>query len=99
MAVEWRRRPPSLGPAIQPRTQVRRTQRQPQAMWRWRAREPRTSPQAFCNFRFFSGSERTGDPVAAYIAFSTAGAATLMVGSPTPPQNPPDGMMMASTFG
>ena len=38
-------------------------------------------------------------PVAAKIAFSTAGAATAMVGSPTPPQNPPDAMMMDSTFG
>ena len=32
--------------------------------------------------------------MAAKIAFNTAGAATAMVGSPTPPQNPPDGMMM-----
>ena len=30
-------------------------------------------------------------PVAAKIAFSTAGAATAIVGSPTPPQKPPDG--------
>ena len=28
------------------------------------------------------------------MALSTAGAATLIVGSPTPPQNPPDGMTM-----
>ena len=38
-------------------------------------------------------------PVAAKYAFSTAGAATQIVGSPTPPQNPPDGMMIDSTFG
>ena len=38
-------------------------------------------------------------PVAAKIALSTAGAATKIVGSPTPPQNPPDGMIMHSTFG
>jgi hypothetical protein len=38
-------------------------------------------------------------PVAAEIALSTAGAATKIVGSPTPPQNPPDGMMMHSTLG
>jgi len=38
-------------------------------------------------------------PVAAKIALSTAGAATQIVGSPTPPQKPPDGMMIDSTFG
>ena len=38
-------------------------------------------------------------PVAAKIALSTAGAATEIVGSPTPPQKPPEGMMMLSTFG
>ena len=38
-------------------------------------------------------------PVAAKIALRTAGAATQIVGSPTPPQNPPDGMMIDSTFG
>jgi hypothetical protein len=32
-------------------------------------------------------------------ALSTAGAATQIVGSPTPPQNPPLGMMIDSTFG
>src|SRR3981081_3281452 len=37
---------------------------------------------------FFSGTERMRLPVAAKI-----------VGSPTPPQNPPDGMMIDSTFG
>ncbi len=46
---------------------------------------------------FFSGSERTGLPVAANIAFITAGAATAIVGSPTPPQNPPDGTVTVST--
>jgi len=30
---------------------------------------------------------------------STAGAATQIVGSPTPPQKPPLGMMTDSTFG
>ncbi len=38
-------------------------------------------------------------PVAAKMALSTAGAATKIVGSPTPPQKPPDGMMIDSTFG
>ena len=33
-------------------------------------------------------------PVAAKIAFSTAGAATAMVGSPTPPQKPADGIAL-----
>ena len=36
---------------------------------------------------FFSGNERMRLPVAAKKALSTAGAATQMVGSPTPPQN------------
>ena len=31
-------------------------------------------------------------PVAAKMAFSTAGAATAIVGSPTPPQKPPEAM-------
>jgi hypothetical protein len=48
---------------------------------------------------FFSGNVRMRCPVAAKIALSTAGAATKIVGSPTPPQNPPDGMMMHSTLG
>jgi hypothetical protein len=48
---------------------------------------------------FFSGKVRMRLPVAAAYAFSTAGAATQIVGSPTPPQNPPEGMMIASTFG
>jgi len=50
-------------------------------------------------FWFFSGNDRMRLPVAAKIALSTAGAATKIVGSPTPPQNPPDGMTMRSTFG
>jgi hypothetical protein len=40
----------------------------------------------YTSFTFFSGSSRTGLPVAAWIAFITAGATTQMVGSPTPPQ-------------
>ena len=48
---------------------------------------------------FFSGRVRMRLPVAAKMAFSTAGAATAMVGSPTPPQKPPDGMTMVSTSG
>jgi hypothetical protein len=48
---------------------------------------------------FFSGNVRMRCPVAAKMALSTAGAATKIVGSPTPPQNPPDGMMMHSTLG
>jgi hypothetical protein len=74
--------------------------------WRYEIDPPRITsarrapaPQAFCNLVFFMGSERTGEPVAAWIALSTAGAATLIVGSPTPPQKPPDGMTMVSTFG
>ncbi len=48
---------------------------------------------------FFSGNVRMRLPVAAKNAFSTAGAATQIVGSPTPPQKPPDGMTIDSTFG
>src|SRR5215831_17022078 len=48
---------------------------------------------------FFSGTERMRLPVAAKNALSTAGAATKIVGSPTPPQNPPDGIRIVSTFG
>src|SRR5262249_14816571 len=48
---------------------------------------------------FFSGIERTRWPVAVKNALRTAGAATKIVGSPTPPQNPPDGMMIDSTLG
>src|ERR1043165_1154709 len=49
---------------------------------------------------FFSGNERIRLPVALKNALSTAGAATQMVGSPTPPQTgPPFGMMIDSTFG
>src|SRR5262245_59472892 len=45
---------------------------------------------------FLSGIARMRLPVAAKNALSTAGAATKMVGSPTPPQKPPDGMMIDS---
>src|SRR5439155_22600906 len=48
---------------------------------------------------FINGSERMRLPVAAKIALSTAGAATAIVGSPTPPQKSPVGMMTTSTFG
>jgi hypothetical protein len=43
-------------------------------------------PYAYTSFTFFSGNCRTGLPIAAWIAFITAGATTQMVGSPTPPQ-------------
>ncbi len=43
-----------------------------------------------------SGRSRMRLPVAAKIAFSTAGAATAIVGSPTPPQKPPDGIDRSS---
>src|SRR6266851_4427966 len=46
---------------------------------------------------FISGNERMRLPVAAKTALITAGAATPMVGSPTPPQKPPDGINIAST--
>jgi hypothetical protein len=45
-------------------------------------------PNAYADvsFTFFSGKLRTGLPVAAKMAFITAGDTTQMVGSPTPPQ-------------
>src|SRR5213594_2027327 len=48
---------------------------------------------------FFNGNVRMRLPVARNIALRTAGAATQIVGSPTPPQNPPDPMTIDSTFG
>lgn len=48
---------------------------------------------------FFSGKLRMRFPVARKNAFSTAGAATQIVGSPTPPQNPPEGITIDSTLG
>ena len=46
-----------------------------------------------------SGTERMRLPLAAKYALSTAGAATQMVGSPTPPQKLPLGVTIVSTFG
>src|SRR5262245_60912102 len=40
----------------------------------------------YTSFTFLSGRLRTGLPVAAKIAFITAGVTTQIVGSPTPPQ-------------
>jgi hypothetical protein len=55
--------------------------------------------QALRRSVFFIGKWRMRRPVAAAMALSTAGAATAMVGSPTPPQNVPSGIRMLSTFG
>src|SRR3712207_7768441 len=49
-------------------------------------RREHEGPHALRRSWFFSGRLRMRLPVAAKIAFSTAGAATAMVGSPTPPQ-------------
>jgi hypothetical protein len=46
----------------------------------WLKQAPNTS------LTFFSGRLRTGFPVAAWIAFITAGDTTAMVGSPMSPQ-------------
>jgi hypothetical protein len=43
-------------------------------------------PRRYTSFTFLSGRLRTGLPVAAKIAFITAGVTTQIVGSPTPPQ-------------
>lgn len=57
---------------------------------RWRARGNAplvaSGPCIYTSFTFFSGRLRTGLPVAAAIALSTAGDTTQIVGSPTPPQ-------------
>ena len=50
-------------------------------------------------FWFLSGNERMRWPVALKKAFSTAGAATQIVGSPTPPQKPPLGITMDLILG
>ena len=47
---------------------------------------PRNDNVPYTSFTFFSGRLRTGLPVAAWMALSTAGVTTQMVGSPTPPQ-------------
>src|SRR5712691_1454599 len=59
----------------------------------------RVRPRRYTNFTFFSGRLRTGLPVAAKTALRTAGATTLIVGSPTPPQKSPDGTITVSTLG
>ena len=56
-------------------------------------------PQASVRSWFFSGSERMRFPVAANIALHTAGAIDACPGSPTPPQNPPEGASTTSTLG
>src|SRR3984893_10753271 len=58
-----------------------------------------TAPYAVLMPSCISGTERSRRPGAAKTALSTAGAATDTVGSPTPPQKPPDGMMTTSTGG
>jgi hypothetical protein len=63
------------------------------------AAERRQTRQVDFRSWFINGSERMRLPVAAKIALSTAGAATAIVGSPTPPQKSPVGMMTTSTFG
>ena len=69
------------------------------ALNRRRARCASPARQADLRSWFISGSERIRLPVAAKIALSTAGAATEIVGSPTPPQKSPVGTMTTSTFG
>ena len=60
---------------------------------------PGGSVHATFRLAFFNGNWRIRLPVAANIAFSTAGAATAIVGSPTPPQKPPEGITIVSTSG
>src|SRR5438067_739723 len=75
--------------------------------WRGRARgsnaeerghrQDKPSDQAFFRLWFLTGKSRIRFPVAQNTAFITAGAATEIVGSPTPPQKPPDGTTTVST--
>ena len=60
---------------------------------------PHCTAQAALRSWFISGNVRIRLPVAAKIALSTAGAATAIVGSPTPPQKSPVGTTTTSTFG
>lgn len=77
---------------------LRRSQPYGQRQYATRSHEAATG-HAFLRSWFLSGNVRIRLPVAAKMAFNTAGAATAMVGSPTPPQKPPDGMMTVSTAG
>jgi hypothetical protein len=86
---EGARRRPRAGGGGRQRRRQEGERRQP------RPPRPHARRRSVCR----SGSDRTRLPVAAKIALSTAGAATAMVGSPTPPQKPPEGMTMVSTFG
>src|SRR6185312_9373012 len=63
------------------------------------ARAQSTESVTYTSLTFFSGKLRTGLPVAAWMALSTAGAATQMVGSPTPPQKSLVVTMTVSTLG
>src|SRR5262249_39023321 len=64
-------------------------------------RPPRGVSHAIWMLWFFSGNERMRWPVALKNALSTAGAATHIVGSPTPPQGllPRDGRRIDWTLG
>jgi len=68
-------------------------------MWSGGATAALLPPQTVTMPCLDSGNERMRLPVAAKIALSTAGAATAMVGSPTPPQKPPLGITIDSTCG
>src|SRR6266480_4043625 len=63
------------------------------------ASRPPLQAHANCMLWFLSGNERTRWLVALKKALSTAGPATQIVGSPTPPQKPPLGMTIDSTLG
>ncbi|MDB5905325.1 MAG: hypothetical protein JWM26_4203 [Betaproteobacteria bacterium] len=78
----------------EPRGCHREAPRQRDVAISWRTRRP-----AYTSFWFFIGRFLTGFPVAAKIAFITAGAMTQIVGSPTPPQKSWVGASTLSTFG
>src|SRR6478752_5348047 len=91
-----RRRPPMAAQSETARPRMRSRRSCPAMRRPWAAALRRYANEMLW---FFNGKERMRLPVAAKNALSTAGAATKMVGSPTPPQKPPDGTIVTSTFG
>jgi hypothetical protein len=95
---------PAAAVVIDTRTAAAGTKAQSKFMDNFTKRAGGLAPPPLCRhvsciLWFLSGNERIRSPVALKKALSTAGAATQIVGSPTPPQKPPLGIMMVSTVG
>src|SRR5260370_12305986 len=67
--------------------------------WHWIGASATSLHHANETLWVLSGTDRIRLPVAAKNALSTAGAAPKIVGSPTPPQNPPGGMVIGFALG